>query len=376
MKRIKCLVGLLVIIPNLLFAQSHKETNPYVSFEVDTSNNSYTFFFSFKDQFRSVREINMTFPVELTHKMILRFGIPHAMFDKYIDSPENQHKRNILLKNGLFMEKGEYLVVDKSAMVQYYAPEFCQPLAEWVVTTLQSEGIDNRKNRIEMAMSFVQDIPYAIPDKKTGNRYFGGVITPPEVLLRMYGDCDSKAILFAGILSNLIDPSDILFLNQDKHVLTAVRGEPEDGHVFVKFKGSKYLVAETAGPGKRRLGEKGKYFRNSFEVEPLLFPNKEIPEIFNPEIAEQEDQAPDGSIIIKNTSGRQFRFELSHDRNSWKKFYLDPDYYGEYNLETGAGFYLRVMDSKRKYDVFTLLPGKEYNASWDKKKRKWILYVY
>jgi len=29
-----------------------------------------------------------------------------------------------------------------------------------------------------------------------------------------------------------------------------------------------------------------------------------------------------------------------------------------------------------KYDEFTLLPGKEYNASWDKKKRKWILYVY
>ena len=70
MKRIKGLVTLFIIIPFLLHAQSNKETNPYVSYEVDTSNNSYTLFFSFKDQFRSVREINLTFPVELTHKMI------------------------------------------------------------------------------------------------------------------------------------------------------------------------------------------------------------------------------------------------------------------------------------------------------------------
>ena len=69
-------------------------------------------------------------------------------------------------------------------------------------------------------MKFVQDIPYGLPYEKRvrskygGYKYDDGIFAPNEVLIKGYGDCDSKTFLFACIVSHMINPDDI-FLSEE-----------------------------------------------------------------------------------------------------------------------------------------------------------------
>jgi hypothetical protein len=57
---------------------------------------------------------------------------------------------------------------------------------------------------------------------------------------------------------------------QRKHILTAIRTKTKEKSLtYIHYHGKNYLIAETAGPGKRLLGQKGKYFSRSFKVERL-----------------------------------------------------------------------------------------------------------
>lgn len=367
---------LLLMLPLLLFSQKGKKYNDHISYRVDTSRGEYNIDFHFMDNSHEMRNLSLGFPVDRTNGMIMKFGIPESMFDRFLDTEENRIKRREILSNGMFRQNGSYLVIDKNAVIAYYAPVFCKPIADWIASTLSHEGIDNRINRIEMAMSLVQDIPYAIPEDKNNSIYTGGMLTPPEILIYMFGDCDSKAILFAGILSYLIDSRDIVFLNQKNHVLTAVKGRPDKGHTYIKYKGESYLLSETAGPGKRRLGEKGDYFRNEFEVEPVVFSCDVIPTQESNTEMTVKTGAAEIKVIIKNTSSRQFRFQFSDNGKNWQDLFLDPKHYTGLSTNGAQEVYIRMKSSKGKYFTYNLQPGKEYNASYHTGKRRWELFVF
>lgn len=366
---------LLVCLFPALYGQKTRSVNPHVQYMVDTSGGSYDIRFTFMDPFGSLQEINLSYPIDLTSRMAGRFGIPSSMFDKFLDSEQNRAYRRELLEQGMFMEQGKYLAVDKNAMVDYYAPVFCKPVAAEVVRILQSEGRDGRKNRIETAMYLVQDIPYDIPDKDEREMHYGGVMTPPEILIRMFGDCDSKAILFAGILAYLIDPSDVVFLNQKEHVLTAVRGEPGKGHTFIRYEGDKFLLAETAGPAKRRLGEKGRYFRDQFAVEPVTFSNGDIPPIEKPVASADKEEGP-AKTTIRNNSSRQFRFGLSIDRSNWQDYYINSDYQGEFSFEKDGDFYIRIREAGNNNREFKLQTGRDYVVEWNRGRKRWEVIAF
>jgi len=51
--------------------------------------------------------------------------------------------------------------------------------------------------------------------------------------------------------------------------LSAIRENPDKGLTFVKYNGSEFLIAETSGPGKRMLGQRGSYYSDRFSIEPL-----------------------------------------------------------------------------------------------------------
>ncbi|MBN1338942.1 MAG: hypothetical protein JXA03_06445 [Bacteroidales bacterium] len=364
-----------LLLPLVITAQKGLRYNDHISYQVDTVNGEYIIAFSFMDPFRNMQSLTMAFPVEVTHSMILRFGIPASMFDPYPDSEENRRKRQEIISEGLFKQKGEYLIVDKSAILNYYAPVFCKPIAEWIAGTLQAKGKDSRKNRIEMAMSFVQDIPYGMPDKDDNRFHYGGILTPPEILIRMYGDCDSKALLFAGILSYLTESNDYVFLNQKNHVLTAVKGKPANGQTYIKYQGDTYLLAETAGPGKRKLGEKGDYFRNEFEVETVDFICQPIPPGKNSPQTTGNVSDEEKKVTLRNSSSRQFRFQVSHNRQKWNDFYLDPKHYTGLPVDHKKQLYIRIRNSKGKYEEYSLEPGKEYITSYHSGKKRWELHV-
>ena len=259
---------LLFSIP--LFSQKQIASNPWLSYDVQVIDGNYLIDYTFKDHFENLQHFSLSYAVELTNLKINKLGIPNWMFDSYLDTEANKSRRLQILKDGLFLLSGNTIEIDKSAVIDYYSEMFCKPIAEQISVALARYGKDTRRNRIEMAIRFVQDIPYGIPDFADKERYYGGVSPPPKVLIDMYGDCDTKALLFVGILVYLIDKDDIIFLNQSKHVLTAIKDTPVKELTFIKFQGDKFLVAETAGPGRRLLGEKGNYYSSKFEIEKLL----------------------------------------------------------------------------------------------------------
>ena len=264
------LFTILTLSSFLAVGQSDFLKNDYVQYDVTTDSGKYKIDYFFKDNFDNKLHFELELPKPETDRMISKFGVPKELFLAHRETVATRSRNEQILENGLFLLNNNTVEPDKSATIDYYAESFCKPIAEMLVEVLQEQGKDTRRNRIELAMRFVQDIPYAIPECPDKNRYCGGVNPPPKLLIDGYGDCDSKAIFFAGIMIYLTDSRDIIFLVQQKHILTAIRTKTKEKSLtYVRYHRKNYLIAETAGPGKRTLGQKGKYFSRSFKVERL-----------------------------------------------------------------------------------------------------------
>lgn len=268
-----------LLFPVSAAVSQHIIKNDYVVYDVTQDGSKYIVNYIFKDHFDNKLEFRLELQKEQTDMMMEKFGVPKSIFSKHLETSETRKRNEQILRQGLFGLYNNTVEADKSAAIDYYAATFCKPVAEQIVNELQKRGKDTRRNRIELAMRFVQDIPYGAPKCNDKSKFCGGINPPPKLLVEGYGDCDSKAILFAGIMIYLIDYNDIIFLIQKKHILTAIKtGEKEKSKTYVRFHGKNYIIAETAGPGKRLLGQKGKYFSRSFRVETLkIKPAKAIP---------------------------------------------------------------------------------------------------
>ncbi|MEZ5082451.1 MAG: hypothetical protein R2750_03225 [Bacteroidales bacterium] len=346
-----------------------------MKYNVSEIAESYKIQYKFLDQFNNFQQYDLTLPKEQTLQMIFTFGIPTWLFDPYIDNEANIKTRSLEIKKGLFVLNENTIEVDKSAVINYYAPAFCRPIAEMIVSSLADYGLDNRQNRIEMAMRFVQDIPYGIPKYEDKKRHYGGVSPPPRLLIEGFGDCDSKVILFVGILVYLIPAEDIIFLNQNEHVLSAIKSEVNKGQTFITYNNSTYLIAETSGPGMRLLGEKGNYFKNKFSVETL---NTSIDDIIpikqgNPNaMTDNSIAAVDArELAISNKAQKSFSFQLSYDHVSWKQFKLEPLQTGRFNIEKQQEVYLRIDGNKSGITNYRLQPGIAYVVLYNNRKRSW-----
>ncbi len=249
--------------------------NPHVRLDGKVRGRTYDMQIAFKDHKEKQQVFALKYDADMLAQLAERFGFPRAMMGSgRLTQAQMQRwlaERDQALQNGLFLMRGQTVEPDPSAVVSYYADPVCRPIAEQIVTALNRYETDTRRDRIEMAMRFVQDIPYGIPHKNHPEKMHAGVLTPPEILYHGFGDCDSKSFLFASILVHLIDPKDVLFLRVPGHMLTAVRAEPASGNAILKYKGHSYLVAETAGPGRIPLGKPGRHFKGQAKVDPLQY---------------------------------------------------------------------------------------------------------
>lgn len=232
--------------------------------------------YTFKDHRERSCSITWKLNKAQTDQDIHRFGIPKSMFEPFPDVPQVHARRKQMLERGLVMRRNKTLIVDKNAMISAYS-SYTKILADWMIQYLPEYDTDTRLNRIQLAMRFVQDIPYGVPDDIDPNWYYGGVIATPNIFTCGYGDCDTKAILFAGILCHLIDPDDIRFAGEPGHIYTIIRGGEEillgNGKTagFFRIDGRKFYVAETAGPGRFDFGEKGSQRYRSAKIERVVF---------------------------------------------------------------------------------------------------------
>lgn len=355
-------------------SQKEYAKNHHVVYDVAVNDSNYVISYTFKDHFDNFQTFELILPVEFTNSEIAVFGVPSWLFNPYNDTEYNRQIRSKELSKGLFKLSNNTIEVDKSVVLKRYAETFCKPIAGMIVESLEEYGRDTRRDRIEMAIRFVQDIPYAIPQYSDKARHYGGVSPPPALLKNGYGDCDSKVLLFAGILIYLIPGDEIIFLNQADHVLSAIAAEKEEGLTYVNFKNKNYLVAETSGPGQRKLGEKGNYFRNKFTAEPLQFDLPE-PLPFDPEVVAvrqiSESAVDKNKVVIKNMSVNYFKFQLSYDNRSWQDFNLKNNESGIFNIIEKDFVWLRIRERSKGFTVYKILPGNSYSFHWDNRSERW-----
>ncbi len=270
----------------MCFSQDEYVKNEHVDIDSYINNGNYIIDYQFKDHNGDLHNFSMALEKIKTDSMIKKFGISNSILksSKKMDH-DIINERNRIIEDGMFIaQDGFPKELNKKVLVSYYR-EIVNPIANYIIEYLEKNNIDNRLNRIEMAMKFVQDIPYAIPEED--KRAFKlGYITPPEVLIEGYGDCDSKTILFACVMSYLINYEDIIFVSTPGHIFSAIKDYgytheneyvPQSqreinygtGGGFVMYNNNKYFVCETAGSARPNYGK-------SYQYQPSSFRNKEV----------------------------------------------------------------------------------------------------
>lgn len=124
-------------------------------------------------------------------------------------------------------------------------------VASFIESELKRIGKDSYENRIRAALNFVQFIPYGVPDFDAGEDCYFGLALPHESLAISYSDCDSKSVLFAGILHHLISEQNIILvgctIEEGGHMIAGVAGIYFTGQYF-NHQGKDYLLIETTTP--------------------------------------------------------------------------------------------------------------------------------
>ena len=97
------------------------------------------------------------------------------------------------------------------------------------------------KDRLLFVISFVQNIKYDRP---------GGtldLLSPLVTLAKMFGDCDTKAILLYVLLEKMGVDCAIMWSQKYKHAMLGVKISTSGS--YKTFKGKKYYFLETTHPG-------------------------------------------------------------------------------------------------------------------------------
>lgn len=115
-----------------------------------------------------------------------------------------------------------------------------------VVDALEKHGRQLNLDDYDLAsfvLSFVQHIPYKIPDNDLG------LLAPPQTVRQSYGDCDSKSLLYVLILRKLGYDVAMYINRRLSHAMAGV-STPATG-TFKSYRGVRYYFAETTSIGHR-----------------------------------------------------------------------------------------------------------------------------
>ena len=115
-----------------------------------------------------------------------------------------------------------------------------------VASALEAQALEMELDDFQLAnfvLSFVQHIPYRIP----GNRL--GLLAPPQTLKEIYGDCDSKSLLYVLILRKLGYETVMFVNNRIRHAMAGVSTNATGK--YLSSQGIRYYFAETTGVGYR-----------------------------------------------------------------------------------------------------------------------------
>lgn len=121
------------------------------------------------------------------------------------------------------------------------------------------------KDRIGLALSFVQSLPYAFDADSKGKEEY--VRYPVETLVDGCGDCEDKVALLVALLYEM--DVDFLLLVLPEHMALGVHCDEIEGSRYLWYEGKKYYFMETTMPNWQIGQIPEDYYGAEIEVVPV-----------------------------------------------------------------------------------------------------------
>ena len=123
--------------------------------------------------------------------MINKFGISKSIFEPFQATEKHVKSRNRIIKTSLFKKEVNVISPDFNCMISFYM-WVTSPLYALTIRTLGKDSTP--RERVKFLLRFVQDIPYGIPPTRSNSKVLSGVLSPPQIFIEKWGDCDSKVL--------------------------------------------------------------------------------------------------------------------------------------------------------------------------------------
>ena len=238
-------------LPKLPGSITRYQKNVWTSQKCTPDKDYYNYSYKFRDHGNQTLIWKWLSPRKDSDTMINRFGVPPSIYKPYIVSPDVLAKRKLQIEEGYFHSVNNLVIPDYSALVTDSRP-LVAGLTDLVQKTAENDGLTHRET-VELIMAFCQDIPYGVPPKQYKGKVISGMFPPPLSLNKTWGDCDTKALLFASIYLSIPGASMVL-LESPGHISVGIEGIPGPYDNAVSYGGKKFIFAEPVGPGKHPLG--------------------------------------------------------------------------------------------------------------------------
>ena len=174
-------------------------------------------------------------------------------------SRRDQEIRDIYQHACLNLDNQE-LRINYARLIQQDAPRLARASGSLFQTLSGACGTLEAVQDAALAM-VTTALSYQVPPDQVNGRDSLGLLPPAACLACGWGDCDSKSVLLASLMSGWKSTSgpstSCLCVLIPEHCLIAVRRIPTHGQHYVEFNGESYVLMEPAGPGALPAGEIG-----------------------------------------------------------------------------------------------------------------------
>ncbi len=144
---------------------------------------------------------------------------------------------------------GRYIIPDHVAILRQQLPAL-KPVANAFAALYSTKNI--RKVASEVAL-WIQQIPYQ--DLSDRQHSAGtGFVSPWQLLHQHSGDCDSKAVLFAGVMKQIFPNMALAILYFPDHAVVAAQIPALKNETTVTLKEQPLLVIDATGPAETAIG--------------------------------------------------------------------------------------------------------------------------
>lgn len=149
-----------------------------------------------------------------------------------------------------------YIIPDHVVILQQQLP-LLQPVANAFVALYGQNNV--RKIASQVAL-WIQQIPYQDLSDRTESAGTG-FVSPWQLLQQHSGDCDSKAVLFAGVMRHIFPTMKLAILYFPDHAVIAAQIPALKDELTVSVAGKDLLVIDATGPAENAIGTLAKPYR-------------------------------------------------------------------------------------------------------------------